>query len=139
MPNYVVVEAPRTAFPQELEERRPLREQVFICLQQWDVDSSSSEDSDDFCGWRVGSRALPPASNNAVGASQSAVGFTQPHSLSARSRRKGSGGSGISGGTPASDALLAARVAAIRTTTRHKSATERSSGVVAGVHVKRSL
>ena len=48
MPNYVVVEAPRTAFPQELEERRPLREQVFICLQQWDVDSSSSEDSDDY-------------------------------------------------------------------------------------------
>ena len=39
--------------------RLPLREVVQRCLDDWGIQSDSSEDDDDFCGWRVGSRALP--------------------------------------------------------------------------------
>lgn len=35
----------------------PLKDVVSKCLEEWDVQSDSSEDSDEFCGWRVGSRA----------------------------------------------------------------------------------
>lgn len=38
----------------------PLRETIAKCLEEWEVNSDSSEDDDDFCGWRVGSRALTP-------------------------------------------------------------------------------
>jgi hypothetical protein len=41
------------------EVRVPLRLVVHRLLEEWDVDSDSSEDDDDFCGWRVGRRALP--------------------------------------------------------------------------------
>ena len=60
MPRYLVTEAPklRTASEEEPHRPVPLREQVSECLRDWDVDSSSSEDGDDFCGWRVGSRSL---------------------------------------------------------------------------------
>lgn len=37
----------------------PLRDVVHRLLEEWDIESISSEDDDDFCGWRVGSRALP--------------------------------------------------------------------------------
>ena len=41
-------------------QRQPLRVVVARCLEEWDVGSSDeSEDDDDFCGWRVGSRQLP--------------------------------------------------------------------------------
>ena len=40
------------------EVRLPLRLVVHRCLDEWGVDSDSSEDDDDFCGWRVGSRLL---------------------------------------------------------------------------------
>ena len=60
MPNYIVSS---TTLPQPMDEGRvirlPLREQVARCLEEWDILSDSSADSDDFCGWRVGSRALP--------------------------------------------------------------------------------
>ena len=36
----------------------PLREVVHRCLDDWGVESTDSEDDDDFCGWRVGSRAI---------------------------------------------------------------------------------
>ena len=43
------------------EVHLPLRLVVHRCLDDWGIDSDSSEDEDDFCGWRVGSRAeLPP-------------------------------------------------------------------------------
>ena len=35
----------------------PLRDVVARCLEDWEVTSEDSEESDDFCGWRVGSRA----------------------------------------------------------------------------------
>ncbi len=38
--------------------RVPLRSVVARCLADWEVQSDSSEDSDSFCGWRVGSRAI---------------------------------------------------------------------------------
>ena len=38
----------------------PLRSVVHRCLEEWGVDSTDSEDDDDFCGWRVGSRAHMP-------------------------------------------------------------------------------
>ena len=41
------------------EPRVPLRLVVSKCLDDWGIDSDSSEDTDDFCGWRVGSRAVP--------------------------------------------------------------------------------
>lgn len=41
------------------EPRVPLRLVVSKCLEDWGIDSDSSEEEDDFCGWRVGSRALP--------------------------------------------------------------------------------
>ena len=35
----------------------PLRQVIALCLEAWDVTSDDeSEDSSDFCGWRVGSR-----------------------------------------------------------------------------------
>ena len=36
----------------------PLRLVIARCLEEWDVTSTDSDDSDDFCGWRVGSREL---------------------------------------------------------------------------------
>ena len=41
------------------EPRVPLRLVVSKCLDDWGIESDSSEDTDDFCGWRVGSRAVP--------------------------------------------------------------------------------
>ena len=39
---------------------RPLAEVVAECLRRWDVTSEdeSSNEEDDFCGWRVGSRQV---------------------------------------------------------------------------------
>ena len=39
----------------------PLRHVVARCLDEWGVESTDSDDDDDFCGWRVGSRAHPAA------------------------------------------------------------------------------
>ena len=37
----------------------PLREVVALCLDDWGVHSDRDEsDSDDFCGWHVGSRVV---------------------------------------------------------------------------------
>jgi hypothetical protein len=38
------------------DEPVPLRLVVARCLEEWGVHSSDSEDTDDFCGWHVGSR-----------------------------------------------------------------------------------
>ena len=34
----------------------PLREIVALCLDDWGVNSAEESESDDFCGWHVGSR-----------------------------------------------------------------------------------
>lgn len=44
----------------------PLRDVVARCLEEWDVTSEDSEESDDFCGWRVGSRAREDSDQDAA-------------------------------------------------------------------------
>ena len=132
MPQYVMVnEPPLPPPPPEGAERMriPLREQVARCLDDWEVTSSSSDDSDDICGWRVGSRALPlPGSTqtaarppvNTQAAARSGLssffkGFGRPADAfgtqRAVDRREGSSSSTAAGGT-----LLEARVRAMRAT-----------------------
>jgi hypothetical protein len=104
MPRYVVVEAPR-ALPDEPERRRPLSEQVAQCLAEWNVDSDCSSDSDEFCGWRVGSRAqalLPPAPLSQSSAHAKKAVRAAVHASRAKE------------GAQPSDIALAARVAALR-------------------------
>lgn len=52
--------SPQPHYEQPGELRVPLRLVVQQCLEDWAIDSDDSEDADDFCGWRVGSRAEPP-------------------------------------------------------------------------------
>ena len=104
MPQYVI--SSQQVVREEVEEcRRPLREQVQRCLEQWDVCSSSSSDSDSFCGWRVGSRALGPQ--------QPKASTTEERSA----RRKKAQPEAT-----ASDTFLAARVAALRATSSRSDA-----------------
>ena len=65
MPNYEVLVGPALAASsssgdvQESFAPMPLREVVALCLERWEITSDTSdESSDEFCGWRVGSRAL---------------------------------------------------------------------------------
>ena len=51
--------SPESYREQPGEQTVPLRLVVRKCLEDWGIDSELSEDSDDFCGWRVGSRAEP--------------------------------------------------------------------------------
>ena len=51
--------SPPKAEPLAPGEAVPLRHVVSRLLEEWGVESTDSEDDDDFCGWRVGSRALP--------------------------------------------------------------------------------
>ena len=47
----------------------PLREIVALCLDDWGVHSDRDEsDSDDFCGWHVGSRVVEKVYTNAPAA-----------------------------------------------------------------------
>ena len=46
----------------------PLRQVIALCLEAWDVTSDDeSEDSSDFCGWRVGSRCAGARPNEVEG------------------------------------------------------------------------
>jgi hypothetical protein len=81
MPNYLVGTAP---LPRPLDtgldgqRRIPLSQIVARCLEDWDVESTSSDDEDDFCGWRVGSRAmaLPNARHDPAGSIVAAAATT---------------------------------------------------------------
>lgn len=50
---------PRAAELAPGEIRLPLQVVVHRLLEEWGVESTDSEDEDDFCGWRVGSRMEP--------------------------------------------------------------------------------
>ena len=92
MPNYVVGAAP---LPRPLEtgldghRRIPLSQIVARCLEDWDVESTSSDDEDDFCGWRVGSRANvrhDPAGSIVAAAAATAVNVPRTTSKSVAPR-----------------------------------------------------
>lgn len=54
--NLSVADQPSGSSDQPTERRIPLRNVVAALLIDWGVTSDDSEDSDDFCGWHVGSR-----------------------------------------------------------------------------------
>ena len=117
MPQYVVVDAPSTAQGAE-RMRIPLCEQVSRCLDDWDVLSTSSDDSDDFCGWRVGSRALPLPGNTQAAHPNISSLQGRPAEASSAQRASGrhEGSSSTSGAGNMSGTLLEARVRAMRAT-----------------------
>ena len=73
------------------EQPVPLRLVVARCLEEWGVTSTDSEDSDDFCGWRVGSRELvngrPVRSKGSRSSSSSAPATSYNNSAAASLRR----------------------------------------------------
>ena len=85
------VSPPAHREPQPGEVRLPLRDVVHQCLDDWGIESDSSEDDDDICGWRVGSRAIPQPGDLRGG--RSASGHGMPPLPGSRSSH-GSGGSG---------------------------------------------
>lgn len=77
----------------------PLRDVVHRLLEEWDVESISSEDDDDFCGWRVGSRALPAPGEPARAPSRAARRPSVPAAIAGPASRL----SGFFGGGTAGD------------------------------------
>lgn len=67
-------------------QRLPLRDVVSQCLRNWGVNSDSSdEDSDDFCGWRVGSRAVARTSPVGARHGQNEDGDLEPSDRTSKS------------------------------------------------------
>ena len=66
----------------------PLRHIVALCLDDWGVNSSDESDSDEFCGWHVGSRV----NRNSVSGRRDSGGPPQqappPHLTSSASMRQ---------------------------------------------------
>lgn len=67
----------------------PLREIVALCLDDWGVNSSDESDSDEFCGWHVGSRVHRNSTSGRrdSGLSSQAPPLTSSASMRQRARK----------------------------------------------------
>lgn len=112
----------------------PLRLVVHRLLEEWGVESTDSEDDDDFCGWRVGSRALPlpeAADRSSTSKLLPAGGFgTDVHKAVGR----GAGASAVGGGT----AVRSSSSAHDRRLSDASSVSQRSSGRPPGTGASRT-